>query len=98
MCFQALLITGDFSYPDNCWKSKTKVAETKQSRLLQCCDENFPIQMSKELMKGDVLINFTLSKELVRIVRVLAAATQDGGVQNIHRRKTNRRIPNLNMG
>lgn len=98
MCFQALLITGDFSHPDNCWKSKAKVAGIKQSRLLQCCDENFPIQMSKELMKGDALINFTLSKELVRILRVLAAPTQDGGVQNIDRRKTKSRIPNLNMG
>lgn len=54
--------------------------------------------MSWELTKGDALINFTLSKELVRILRVLASPTQDGGVQNIHRRKTNSRIPNLNMG
>lgn len=54
--------------------------------------------MSRELTKGDALINFTLSKELVRILRVLAAPTQDGGVQNIDRRKTKSRIPNLNIG
>lgn len=86
------------THPDNCWKSKAKIVEIKQSRLLQCCDENFPIQMPKEMMKGDALINFTLSKELVRIVRVLAATTEDGGLQNIHWRMTNSRISNLNVG
>lgn len=74
VCFQALVIMGDFNHSDNCWKSKARITEIKQSRLLQSCDENFLIKMPMELRKEDTLINFTLSKGLVIIMRVLAAA------------------------
>lgn len=72
LCFLAIM--DYFNHPDNCWKSKARITEIKQTRLLQSCDENFLIKMAKELRKEDNVINYTLSKELVRIMRVLAAA------------------------
>lgn len=41
LCFQTLVIMADFNCPYNCWKSKARITEIKQSRLLQSCDENF---------------------------------------------------------
>ena len=103
MCLPALVITGDFNHPDICWKSKATIAEIKQSRLLQCTDDNFLIQMPEGPTKGDALLNFMLYKELVRVVKVrdcLSCSKHKMVELRILRgeSKTNSRIPNLNLG
>lgn len=49
---------------------KATIAEIKQSRFLQCSDDNFLIEILERMMKGDALLNFMLLKEVVGIVEV----------------------------
>lgn len=102
MCLQILVIMGNFNHPDICWKSKTTIVEIKQSRLLQQSDDNFLVQMLKRPMKGDALLNFTLYKELVRVLKArdyLACSNHEMVEFRIVRgeSKTKSRIPNLNL-
>ncbi|KAK4807155.1 hypothetical protein QYF61_024275 [Mycteria americana] len=49
---QALILLGDFNYPDTCWKSST--ASCKWSRrLLECVEDNFLIKVSPRDVKNN---------------------------------------------
>ena len=55
-CSQALILTGDFSHPDICWKSNT--ANCKQARqLLECAEDNFLVQVMESPTKGEALLD-----------------------------------------
>ncbi|PKU42006.1 hypothetical protein llap_7684 [Limosa lapponica baueri] len=58
---QALVLMGDFSHPDICWRNNT--AGHKQSRrFLEYVDDNFLLQGTEEQRRGAVL-GFTTTKE-----------------------------------
>ncbi|GAB0179410.1 hypothetical protein GRJ2_000406300 [Grus japonensis] len=49
-CSQALVLMGDFSHPDICWRNNT--AGHKQSRrFLECVDDNFLLQVIEEVIE-----------------------------------------------
>lgn len=49
----ALVLTGDFNFPDICWKYNT--AQKQQSdRFLECMEENFLMQLVRKPTRGGV--------------------------------------------
>ncbi|KAM9600796.1 uncharacterized protein ACIBXB_004039 [Morphnus guianensis] len=67
----ALVLVGDFNFPDVCWKYAT--AESKQSRrFLECVEDNFPTQPVGEPTRGRALLDllFTNREGLVGSVMV----------------------------
>ncbi|GAB0204603.1 hypothetical protein GRJ2_002925900 [Grus japonensis] len=59
-CSQALVLMGDFNYPNICWRDNT--AGHKQSRrLLECVDDNFPLQVIEEPMRRGAMLDFVFT-------------------------------------
>lgn len=59
LCWQAVILTGDFNYPVIFWESK--VAGCKQlRRLLKWAENNFLVQVLDKLTRGEVLFNLVL--------------------------------------
>ncbi|GAB0189143.1 hypothetical protein GRJ2_001380200 [Grus japonensis] len=56
----ALVLVGDFNFPDVCWKYNT--AERKQfRRFLECVEDNFLTQLVSECTRGGVSIDLLLT-------------------------------------
>ncbi|KAM6364410.1 uncharacterized protein J5M81_015706 [Pluvialis apricaria] len=67
----ALVLVGDFNFPDVCWKYYT--AEREQSRrFLECVEDNFLTQLVKEPTRGSALLDllFVNREGLVGDVKV----------------------------
>jgi len=63
---QALVLLGDFNYPNICWKSNT--ASCRQySRFLECIEDNFLSQVISTPTRGDAILDLvvTNASELV---------------------------------
>ncbi|TRZ08196.1 hypothetical protein HGM15179_018912 [Zosterops borbonicus] len=68
---QALILLGDFNYPNICWESS--MATCWQSRrLLECMDNNFLSQVIDSTTREDVLLDLlvTNASELIRNVKI----------------------------
>ena len=68
---QALVLLGDFSHPDTCWKSST--ASCRQSRrLLECLEDNFLRQVIDSPSRGDAILELmvTDASELIGDVQI----------------------------
>jgi len=68
---QALVLLGDFNYPDICWKSN--MASCRQSsRFLQCIEDNFLSQVISTPTLGDAILDLVVSNasELVGDVKI----------------------------
>ncbi|KAK4818274.1 hypothetical protein QYF61_009992 [Mycteria americana] len=65
---QALVLLGDFSHPNICWKSST--ASCRQSRtLLECTEDNFLSQVIDTPTQGDAIL-VTNASELIGDIRI----------------------------
>ncbi|GAB0197130.1 hypothetical protein GRJ2_002178300 [Grus japonensis] len=61
-CSQALVLTGDFSHPDICWRDNA--AERKQSRrFLECIDDNFLLQVIEEPTRRGAMLDLILTNK-----------------------------------
>ncbi|GAB0180661.1 mitochondrial enolase superfamily member 1 [Grus japonensis] len=61
-CSQALVLMGDFSHPDICWRDNA--AEHKQSRkFLECVDDNFLLQVIEEPMRRGAMLDLILTNK-----------------------------------
>ena len=59
---QALVLMGDFSHPDICWRDNT--AGHKQSRrFLECIDDNFLLQVMEEPMRRGAMLDLVLTNK-----------------------------------
>lgn len=59
---QALVLMGDFNYPDICWT--TNMARHVRSRqFLQCIEDNFLMQVVEELTRGGPLLDLILTNK-----------------------------------
>ncbi|GAB0195117.1 mitochondrial enolase superfamily member 1 [Grus japonensis] len=59
---QALVLMGDFSHPDICWRDNA--AERKQSRrFLECVDDNFLLQVTEEPMRRGAMLDLILTNK-----------------------------------
>ena len=59
---QALVLMGDFNYPDICWKSNV-ARHARSRRFLQCVEDNFLMQMVEEPTRGGVLLDLILTNK-----------------------------------
>ncbi|KAK4813526.1 hypothetical protein QYF61_009252 [Mycteria americana] len=68
---QALILLGDFSHSDICWKSST-VSCRQSRRLLECIEDNFLSQVIDSPTRGDVLLDLlvTNTSELIGDVKI----------------------------
>jgi len=68
---QALILLGDFSYPDICWKSNTASCR-QSSRFLECIEDNFLSQVISTPTQGDAILDLvvTNASELVGDVKI----------------------------
>lgn len=57
---QAMVLLGDFSYTDVCWKS-SNVSCKQSGRLLEHDEDNFLLQMIERPTRGDAFLNLFLS-------------------------------------
>ncbi|GAB0190424.1 hypothetical protein GRJ2_001507700 [Grus japonensis] len=70
-CSQALVLMGDFSHPDICWRDNA--AEHKQSRkFLECVDDNFLLQVIEEPTRRSAMLDliFTNKEGLVGDIKL----------------------------
>ncbi|PKU32580.1 nedd4-binding protein 2-like 2 [Limosa lapponica baueri] len=70
-CSKALVLLGDFNYPNICWKSNT--ASCRQSRrFLECLDNNFLGQEIDSPTQGFAILDLivTNASELIRDVKI----------------------------
>jgi len=58
---QALVLMGDFSHPDICWKDHTR--HTQSRRFLQSIDDNFLTQVVEDSMSRGVLLDLVLTNK-----------------------------------
>ncbi|GAB0199653.1 lysine-specific histone demethylase 1A [Grus japonensis] len=59
-CSQALVLMGEFSHPDICWRGNT--AGHKQSRrFLECIDHNFLLQVKEEPTRRGAMLDLVLT-------------------------------------
>ncbi|GAB0177908.1 hypothetical protein GRJ2_000256100 [Grus japonensis] len=59
---QALVLMGDFSHPDSCWRDNA--AEHKQSRKFpECVDDNFLLQVTEEPTRRGALLDLVLTNK-----------------------------------
>ncbi|KAK4816568.1 hypothetical protein QYF61_017958 [Mycteria americana] len=68
---QALVLLGDFSHPNICWKSST--ASCRQSRrLLECIEDNFLSQVIDTPTRGDAILDLmaTNASELISDIKI----------------------------
>ncbi|GAB0190086.1 ras GTPase-activating protein 1-like [Grus japonensis] len=68
---QALILLGEFSHPDICWKS-SMVSCRQSRRLLECIEVNFLSQVIDSPTRGDALLDlmFTNASELIGDVKI----------------------------
>ncbi|PKU45830.1 rna-directed dna polymerase from mobile element jockey-like [Limosa lapponica baueri] len=66
---QALVLMGDFSHPDICWKGYT-AKHLQSRRLLQCIDDNSLTQLVEEPTRREALLDLVLTKGLMEDVKV----------------------------
>jgi len=68
---QALVLLGDFNYPNICWKSNTASCR-QSSRLLECIEDNFLSQVISTPTRGDAILHLvvTNASELVGDVKI----------------------------
>ena len=68
---QALVLMGDFNYPDICWISSI-ARHAWSRRFLQCVEDNFLMQVVEELTRGGVLLDLILTNKegLVKEIKV----------------------------
>jgi len=68
---QALVLMGDFNYPDICWEDYT-ARHTQTRRFLQSIDDNFLMQVVEEPTRRGALLNLVLTNKegLVEDVKV----------------------------
>ncbi|PKU29906.1 rna-directed dna polymerase from mobile element jockey- hypothetical protein [Limosa lapponica baueri] len=59
---QALGLTGEFDYPDICWKDNT-ARHAQSRRFLQSIDDNFLTQMVEEPMRRGALLDLVLTNK-----------------------------------
>ncbi|PKU42646.1 glycerol kinase [Limosa lapponica baueri] len=59
---QALVLMGDFNYPDICWKDNT-ARHTQPWRFLQSIDDNFLAQVVGEPMRRGALLDLVLTNK-----------------------------------
>ncbi|PKU35565.1 rna-directed dna polymerase from mobile element jockey-like [Limosa lapponica baueri] len=59
---QALVLVGDFNYPDICWKGYT-ARNIQSKRFLQCTDDNFLTQLVEEPMRREALLDLLLTNK-----------------------------------
>jgi len=57
---QSLVLLGDFSHPDTCWKSST-VSNRKSRRFLECMEDNFLSQVIDTPIQGDAILDLMLT-------------------------------------
>ncbi|PKU47098.1 rna-directed dna polymerase from mobile element jockey-like [Limosa lapponica baueri] len=75
-CLQALVLLGDFNYPDICWKSST--ASYRQSRrLLEGIEDNFLSHIIDSPTRGDVILDLkvTNASELMGDIKIGGSKT-----------------------
>lgn len=82
---------------------KATITDVKQSRFLQCSDDNFLIETHERMMKRDALLNLMLFKEVVGGVEVshcLNCSNHETVEFRMVRGENNAKssIPNLNLG
>ncbi|PKU47503.1 hypothetical protein llap_2145 [Limosa lapponica baueri] len=67
----ALVLVGDFNYPDICWKGYT-ARNIQSKRFLQCTDDNFLTQLVEEPSRREALLDPVLTNEegLVEDIKV----------------------------
>jgi len=68
---QALVLLGDFNYPDICWKNNTASCR-QSSRFLECIEDNFLSQVISTPTQGDAILDLlvTNASELVGDVKI----------------------------
>lgn len=68
---QALLIMGDFNYPNICWESNA-VVNKHSKRFLECIEDNFLMQLLDVLTRSGALLDLLLTnkEDLLRDVTV----------------------------
>ncbi|PKU48920.1 rna-directed dna polymerase from mobile element jockey-like [Limosa lapponica baueri] len=59
---QALVLMGDFSHPDICWRDTT-TGHKQSRRFLECIDDNFFLKVIEQLMRGSMLDLVLTNKE-----------------------------------
>lgn len=67
---QALVIVGDFNYPDICWKAYS-ASHPQSRRFLQCIDDNFLMEMVDEPTRRGALLDLILTNQegMVEVVK-----------------------------
>ena len=70
-CSQALVLIGDFNYPDICWMTNT-ARHARSRQFLQCIEDNFLMQVVEEPTRGGALLDLILTNKegLVKEVKV----------------------------
>ncbi|PKU46943.1 glycerol kinase [Limosa lapponica baueri] len=68
---QALVLVGDFNYPDICWKGYT-ARNIQSKRFLHCIDDNFLMQLVEEPTRREALLDLLLTDKegLVEDIKV----------------------------
>ncbi|GAB0205343.1 hypothetical protein GRJ2_002999900 [Grus japonensis] len=59
---QALVLMGDFSHPDICWKDNT-VRYKQSKRFLECVDYNFLLQVIEEPMRRGAMLDLVMTNK-----------------------------------
>jgi len=60
LCSQSLVLLGDFSHPNICWKS-SKVSGGQSRRFLECTEDNFFSQVVDTPTRGDAILDLMLT-------------------------------------
>ncbi|GAB0186934.1 hypothetical protein GRJ2_001158700 [Grus japonensis] len=70
-CSQALVLIGDFNYPNICWRDNT-VGHKQSRRFLECIDDNFLLQVTEEPTRRGATLDLILTNKegLVRNVKL----------------------------
>jgi len=70
-CSQALVLLGDFNYPDICWKS-SMMSCGQSRRLLVHMEDNFLSQVIDSPSRGDVILHLlvTNASELIGDIKI----------------------------
>jgi len=68
---QALILLGDFSHPNICWKSRT-VSCRQSRRLLECIEDYFLSQATDSTTRRDAILDLldTNKSELISEVKI----------------------------
>ncbi|GAB0178067.1 hypothetical protein GRJ2_000272000 [Grus japonensis] len=59
---QALVLMGNFSHPDICWRDNTAGRE-KSRNFLECIDDNFLLQVTEELTRRGAMLDLVLTNK-----------------------------------